>query len=58
MKKKNKVRKTALAVIASAFLMGTVSSSAYAAKGDQVDKLLNENHKLKEELKEKEASKE
>lgn len=35
MKKKNKVRKIALAVTASAFLMGTVSSSAYAAKGDQ-----------------------
>lgn len=34
MKKKNKVRKIALAVTASAFLMGTVSSSAYAAKGD------------------------
>lgn len=34
-KKKNKVRKIALAVTASAFLMGTVSISAYAAKGDQ-----------------------
>lgn len=35
MKKKNKVRKIALAVTASAFLMVTVTSSAYAAKGDQ-----------------------
>lgn len=35
MKNKNKARKIALAVTASAFLMGTVSSSAYAAKGDQ-----------------------
>lgn len=35
MKKGNKVRNIALAVTASAFLMGTVSSSAYAAKGDQ-----------------------
>ena len=33
--KKSKVRNIALAVTASAFLMGTVSSSAYAAKVDQ-----------------------